>query len=299
MPVAADPLPYDSLAYAQSLAYLGQAQSIPGLPWPVTRRTIPNSDHFDLLGPWPYGSPPDPAQAPAALAALRATGAVTFVAFLRPDCPVDAPGLQAAGLNVVMLKPHFVYDAGETLPEPSKKTRYNLAAAHRRWTVETLDLGAHWPALTALHDELGQRRQLSRITLLDANHFERLAEVPGATGLCVTDGNELVAALVVMEAGATIHFHTIVGHERAYRERAFYALYAEAVRRWGSDRRLCMGGVPSGADGAGVEKFKRRFATSTRPLLMVTAILDAPACAELAARQGAAWFFPPYRTPAE
>ena len=297
-PSAPAPFPFDTPEYAAALAYLGEPAVLPGLPWPVILRPIPNSDRVDALGPWPYASPLSPAQVPGALAALRAAGVVTLTAFLRPDQPLDADGLRAAGLGVLVLKPHFVYDVNEPLPAPSKKTRFNLSAARRRWQVEPLDLAAEWPTLAALHDELAQRRNLSRIARHDARHFERLAAVPGAGGLCVREGGALVAALVVLGDAASVHFHALLGTELAYRERAFYALYAEALRQWGPQRLLCLGGVPSSPDAVGVERFKRRFATSTRPLPMLTAILDAPACVALAARQGAPGYFPPYRTPA-
>jgi hypothetical protein len=291
-------LAYDSAAYANALAYLGEPLTVPGLPWPVIRQAIPGSGRFDVLGPWPYGSPPDPAGAAEALAHLRALGAVTLTAFARPDRPLDAVGLAAAGLEVVVLKPHFVHAADEPIPVMSKKTRYNLSAARRRWRVQPLDLAQQWPAVAALHTELAQRRTMSRITHLDDAHFARLAEVPGAAGLCVVEDGTLVAALVVVVAPASVHFHAIVGVEAAYRERAFYALYDEALRHWGAERLVCLGGAPGGPDGAGIEKFKGRFATSTRPVHMLTAVLDAPACAELVARRGLNQFFPPYRTAA-
>jgi hypothetical protein len=291
-------LPYDTRVYAHSLAYLGEPLEVPGLPWPVIKRGIPTSDHFDVIGPWPYGSPIDPAGVPEALGALRAAGAVTFVAFLRPDCEAPVEALQAAGLGVLPLKPHFMFAADAPPLAPSKKTRFNLNAARRRWAVQPLDLAAHWPAVAALHRELALRRTLSHIAHVDDAHFESLARVPGAAGLGVFDGEVLVAALIVALDAGSVHFHAIVGNELAYRERAFYALYDEALRRWGAARLVCMGGAPSAAEGEGIAKFKQRFANQERPVLMVTATLDEAACAALTAQHGAARFFPPYRTAA-
>ena len=292
-------LPYDTLAYAHTLPHLGRPACFPGLPWPVIIRAIPDSDRCDAIGPWPYGSPIPADQAAVALSELRVEGIVSLLAVFRPDQAVDAAGLRAAGLDCVRLKDHFVFQAHEPRPEPSKKTRHNLAAARRCWSVQCLDLCATWPVLADWHHELSQRRAMSKFAQVETRHFERLAAVPGAAGLGVFDGDELVAALVVVLTEAAVHFHAVVGNERAYRERAFYALYDAAVARWGGERLLCLGGVPSGPDSDGVGKFKRRFATSTRPALMATAILDEPAAKALAARRSAPSFFPPYRTWAE
>ena len=292
-------LPYDSFAYVNSLTHLGLPEVIAGLPWPIVVRPIPGSARCDAVGPWPYGSAPEASQMAAALSALRARGLVSLTAFLRPDCPVDIAALQRSGVQCVPLKDHFIYDARETLPARSKKTRYNIATARRRWAVERLNLPTHWPALAVLHQDLRRRRALSKFAQVEASHFERLADVPGADGLAVFDEGEMIAALVVVRSAARVHFLALLGNEQAHRERAHYALYDAAATRWGSESLLCMGGAPSGEDGPGIDKFKRRFATSTRPVTLLTVILDPVACAELTARRNTPGYFPPYRTPAE
>ena len=292
-------LPFDTFAYGKTLTHLGQPEVIEGLPWPVFVRPIPNSDRYDALGPWPYGSPLDPGQVAVALAALRARGLVSLTAVLRPDCPAEVDALRHSGLEIMPLKEHFIYDAREPLPARSKKTRYNIAAARRRCTVERLDIGANWPALAALQQDLMGRRRLSKIARVEADHFERLVDVPGADGLAIFAKGELVAALVVVRSSAQVHFLALLGNERAHRERAHYALYDAAVTRWGGEHVLCLGGAPSGEAGEGIGKFKRRFATSTRPVSLLKIVLDPAACAELTASRNTPGYFPPYRTPAD
>lgn len=292
-------LPYDSYAYANTLTHLGLPEVIEGLPWPIVVRPIPGSDRCDAVGPWPYGSAPEAGRMAAALPVLRTRGLVSLTAFLRPDCPADAAALRLSGVQCVPLKEHFMYDARQTLPAHSKKTRYNIAAARRRWAVERLNLRTQWPALAALQQDLRQRRALSKFAQVEPAHFERLADVPGSDGLALFDQGEMVAALVVVRSAARVHFLALLGNEQAQRERAHYALYDAAATRWGSESLLCMGGAPSGEDGPGIDKFKRRFATSTRPVTLMTLILDPAACAELTARRHTPGYFPPYRTPAE
>src|SRR5207249_3699946 len=82
-------LPFDTFAYGKTLTHLGQPEMIAGLPWPVIVRPIPNSDRYDAMGPWPYGSPLDPSQWAVALPALRARGLVSLSAVFGPDCSLE------------------------------------------------------------------------------------------------------------------------------------------------------------------------------------------------------------------
>jgi len=292
------PTPFDDPAYGPALAHLGEPWLAAGWPGPLVRRAIPGTIHHDLIGVWPYASAPVGSDAAhAAFAAFRASGAVTFQALARPDEPVDAAALSAAGFAVRPFKTHYVLRPDRPAPAPGAKTRANLARARRTWRVAERPLADHLAAVCAWHEALARRRQMSAQASLPAAHFARLAALPAFTALFAEDDAGPAACLLVAAMDDRIHFHAIAGDERAYRERAFYALYREAVARWGADRTIYFGGAPGGPAGPGIARFKARFANDQTPVHLVTAVLDPAACDALAATRGTPGWFPPYRGP--
>ncbi len=294
-----DRLPFDTPAYGQALSHLGDPVTAPGAPWPVIVRPIPGSSRYDAMGPWPYGSPLSQAGAAALIPALKSQGLVSLNAMIKPGCPLDDQRLAAYGVQVARLKDHFVYQRGAALPQWSKKTRYNLAAARREWRVQPFALIDHWRQLAAYHAELALRRGFSRITNVPADYFRSLAQIPDIIALGAFDAGNLSAALIVARYTGEIHFTIIAGNAQAYARRAFYALYQDAIQRWSADHDLYMGSAPAAANQGGLARFKNRFATHRVPIFMLRAILDPEAYAALASQRGQPGYFPAYRTPFE
>lgn len=268
-----------------------------GWPGPVLRRSIPDADRHDLIGAWPYATTPaDERAAQDAFEGMRDSAAVTFQALARPDRPIDATALQNAGFQTKSLKTHHVRRPDRPARPFSARTRANLARAQRHWRVAAAPISGRLTELCAWHAALAERRQLRGVVALPAAHFERVAQLEGFVALWAEDAEGPGACLIVAECADRIHFHTIAGAARAYRTGAFYALYLDAVTRW-AERTLYFGGAPSGPDGAGIGRFKARFANDTVPIQMITAVLDPVACERLTPAGAANGWFPPYRAP--
>lgn len=289
-------MPFDRAEYLRSLSYIGAPIALSSVPSGVLERAIPGSTRMDAYGSFPYATPWSPRVTALALEELRARGLVTLTMVFRPDGAADVDGLGAVGLECRVLKEHFVFDRGGTLPAQSARTRRNLAGARRHWRIEPIALGATWRQLFALYEVVAARRpRMSAITRASSDHFRALASVPGMVALGAFDADGLAGALIVALTATEVHCHMLFGNERYLRRGAAYALLDAAVTRWGATRTIYFGGAPSGAGGSGVARFKRRFATRTSPALLATAILDPEACADLTAGRPASGFFPPYR----
>jgi hypothetical protein len=293
-----EPLPYDTAAYAATLAHIGTPWGIPEWPGALLASAIPGEpERYDLVGPWPYCTPPSAEQLPMLTAALRTQGFVTFRAFFRPDSNPPVSDLQRHGFVVTPLKEHFVFDPRLDMPTHSAKTRYNIRRAQRRWTVDQVSLADHHSLIARYHDTLTQNRPFSAMAALGPMHLSLLGDVPGVNTLAAFDSEGLGAALITLHSRHSVHFHLIAGADRAYQTCAFYALYQAALDRWGQQFTLYLGGAPSAANGPGIARFKRRFANRSAPILMAYTIVDSDAYQRLVCACAAPnpnWF-PPYR----
>jgi len=289
-------LPFDGADYLRSLGHIGEPIALPPPGGGVLERRIPGSARTDAYGTFPYATPWSATRAASAVRVLRARGLVTLTVVFRPDAAVDLDGLRAAGIECRVLKEHFVIDRGVAPPAPGPRTRRNLASARRRWRVEPVSLRATWCRLYELHDVVVARRpEMSALARPGADHFRALASVPGMVALGAIDEDGLAGALIVALTATEAHCHMLFGNERYFRRGAAYALLDAAVARWGGSRTIYLGGAPSGPDGAGIARFKRRFATRTSPALLATAVLDPRTCDALSAGCVDRGYFPPYR----
>lgn len=298
----ANQLPYDTAAYAATLSHLGTPLAVAGWSACLLKCAIPGAaDRFDAMGPWPYCSPPQIEQLATLYRALHAQGLVTFRAFCRPDTVPAIEPLHCAGFTPVLLKEHFVFDPKLDWPLQSAKTRYNIGRGKRLWGIEPIALAEHQHTIAAYHEQLVRSRTFSTLAALPAEHFSALAALPNVHVLGALDREGLGAALITVHDAKSVHFHAIVGAERAYRTCAFYALYQAAIERWAPSQTIYLGGAPNSPNGPGIAHFKSRFANRRSPVYMLQAVLHGETCRQLVSAQAtspaaspASWF-PPYR----
>ncbi|HEY0835500.1 MAG TPA: hypothetical protein VGE72_16475 [Azospirillum sp.] len=282
----------------RTLGHLGRPATVAALPHAVLFRAIPNAPHEDVLAPWPYGSAPDTDALPEAFARLRDGGAVTFTGILRPDARIDAEAARRAGFATVPLKRHFIVDGARDLPAFSRKTRRNLAIAARHWAIAvTAPTPEQAEEAARLHTSLQRRRALSAMTRMPADHFRRLAGVPGIAVVTARDAEGIGGMLVAARDAGETHLLHILLDERALRTCASYLLMASAIELWGRDGRLYLGGAPAGPDGPGIARFKARWANRTAPVSLLTAVLREDVYRDLSSRHAATPYFPAYRSP--
>lgn len=293
-----DHLAYDTAAYAATLGHLGTPVAISGWQGRLLRCPIPGApDVFDVSSVWPYCSPPDSSQFPTLQQSAQAEGFVTLRAFFRPDAPLSMTHFPQAGFELVLLKEHFVFDSTLDEQPQSAKTRANIRRGLRLWQIELVSLADHHHTIAAYHAQLVQQKPFSAIATLPPAHFAALVDVPNVQVLGALDKEGLGAALITVHSANSVHFHVIVGADRAYRTCAFYALYQAAIARWASSHTLYLGGTPSSSNGQGIAHFKSRFSNCRVPVYMLHTVLNPGLCEQLVSlrpRRNSAWF-PPYR----
>ena len=109
---------------------------------------------------------------------------------------------------------------------------------------------------------------------------------------------ELVAAHLWLVRGDVAYSHLAASSREGYRLGAAYALYAKAIEHFRSELRFLNLGAGAGGDSAsGLERFKRGWATGTRPVYLCGKVFDKDAYERLSRAKRSAAFFPAYREP--
>lgn len=285
--------PFDHPEFIHSMPQVGQPLE-PGLA--VLRRNgLPGGFH-DSIGPLPY-SQQLAGMTPASLRRqLDRHELVAFLAILKPGTASDREAWIAAGFEAEPASPQFVWRPGRELSEHSAKTRHNLRRAREQWRVEPCDVRQYAGEMGVLYAELFARREMSALLRYPRAHFARLAAVPGIEMLGAFDAAGLGAFLIYARWQEEVHTLHLVGAERSYRTRAAYALFQALWEREHAQTTLYFGGAPRAANGAGIARFKQRFANATEAPLFVRALLDPAASQRLQEQRGSYPWFPPYRS---
>jgi hypothetical protein len=291
-------LTYDLPDYLYSLEHIGSKLNLPKSGISLVKRPIDGTNHFDGMGVWPYCTQPNPEVIQIFREEMISEGLISYFAILRPDYPASANAFKTNGFEIHKLKEHFVYDP--SLPEPcySSKTRFNINRGKKLWKLEPIALQCYANEIASFHERLASLKSFSRITHLKSSHFTKLAKLQGVHTVGAFDKMGLGAVLITVHDGNEIHFHTLTGAERAYKKNAFYALYNDALERWGRSSLIYLGGVPFSENAQGISRFKKRFSNRYASVEMVRIILNREISQELARNKNATandWF-PPYRT---
>jgi hypothetical protein len=283
--------PFHSERYLSGFPHIGVVDKRVSAPVPVLRRTIPGSQLFDGLGPWPYMSVTSSDDIPALSDAFA--DLVTLTVITQPGY---LPSLKRG--DVVHMKQHFVFDPGLPFPTLSRKARSHLARGQKRWAfgpVEDLDERIN---MERLYDDLRRRRGLTGGFFdFPRIHFEILAQLENTVFFRVGDSE----ATVGMTCGAIFKDRLQLLHialsDAGLQKHASYALM-QGVLDFCRERRLLllMGGTPRHA-GAGVERFKARWSNRQEAVKLVQIINQPLAYAELCRTACDPTFFPAYRRP--
>jgi len=226
---------------------------------------------------------------------LKAHKLVTATMVVRPDADVAWDALVSESIQAVHLKSHYVWDPALPRPEPRRKTRRNLGIARRHWRIESVSPERIATTGAELHAELASRRNLSAIANVLPSHFQILARLPGVEALGAIDDEGLGAMLIAARSPSETHLLHLLTTPRVIRTCGSYLLMAEALERWGRDRRLYLGGSPNSVDGPGIAQFKARWSNRTASVTLVAITVDHAACRDLAGSRPSGGFFPPYR----
>ena len=298
---------FDDAGYMATLNWIGD---------PVSRNTgaylarrIPGSPHWDARGSWPYQSAPDPealhamAARPDEVSGRRAP--LTWTGVIRPDRSLpEAPG---AGLSthVRPLKSHLWHDPGATPAGAnySARTRRRLRHAGSVFDVRMRAFRDQWLAMSVWQDRLARRRNIPTVSSPDAAHFRGISRLqPGLTCIELRDraDGRLRGGLLFAFASDTgaWHAHSCLVDEGVREAFGSFLLYDTALERLGG-RPIYWGGQPSGANGAGVFRFKQRFSNASAMAYLMSIDIARRELERLRASRPAYAWVPDYRNPGD
>ncbi len=283
--------PFSSPDYLGGLANLGEVEVHPAHPVAVLRRPIPGTARFDGVGPWPYRWINGPEDVEALFEGFRHL--VTLTVVTQPGWEPPEEG----GLNVRLLKQHFVYDPGLPTPELSRRGRRRLRKAERIGNFDVVTDPEGRLAIAELYERLKVRRSLlGGFFDMPREHFTTIAALPGAVFFRVGNPPDIGAMACGLVIGDFLQVLHMVTTESGLTWNASYLLMKglqDEARARGL--RLLTGGMPAtGADG--LRAFKERWANASLPVHLLCIVNDAEAYAVLSgARRPQTPFFPAYR----
>lgn len=197
-------------------------------------------------------------------------------------------------------KDHYLVSLADS-PERfmSRHHRRNVRWAGRRVEVERVDNPMeHLDTWTGLYDNLIRRHDIRGIATFGRECFRRQFSVPGLVVHRAVHAGRTVGMVLWYRDGEFAFYHLAAYDEIGYRTRASFALFREALEQF---RRAGIRCVDLGA-GAGVHndsrdglnRFKRGWANTTRPVYLCGKVLNRGLYEELSTdyRSG---YFPAYR----
>jgi hypothetical protein len=290
------PAGYAHPLYAASFAQWGTPTWLPAAGGALLRRAIAGSDRTDATGLYPLACFAD-------WRALRADvdahlgDAVSLVLVADPFGDHDPVVLESAFDRVVAFKQHLVTDLhavdfAAPLPRPHRR---NLERASERVRVDACDPAAQLDAWCALYAELAARRGITGLRAFSREAFAQQLAVPGLVAFRATVDGALAGLHLWFEQGEVAYGHLGATNALGLETMAAYALYDHARRHFRERVRwLDLGAGASTPAGDGLVRFKRGFATGSRPAWLCTRVLDAQAYDALSAG-AATTYFPAYR----
>lgn len=299
---------YAAAAYAMSLPHVGAPVPLDRSGGRCLLRSIDASDHFDATAPYPFlvcadwGGLADDLVDLADDAGGR--GIVSVTAVTDPLADVDLSVLARAFPDLCRpYKAHHVIDLTAGPPPLDEHHRRNVRLGRRDTAVEITDHGAAWADdWLRLYDHLVARHAITGTAAFPAESLRRQLAVPGMLAVrALHDGAVVGMTLWALDEDRA-YYHLGAYDETGYRVRAAYAMFAEVLAALAT-RGIRHVGLGAGAGthtaSAGLERFKRGWATGTSPAHLCGRILDRAAYARLCADAGVpatAAFFPAYRS---
>ncbi|HEY0014582.1 MAG TPA: GNAT family N-acetyltransferase [Allosphingosinicella sp.] len=289
--------------YTASLAGFGRPRHLPlSDGWILEREA--GEGAADAMGPYPIFACRDWSALHRDLDALAETGLVSLGLVADPFGDWSEDDLQRCFPDrLIRFKDHFVADLGEVRPETlSKHHRYYARKAMRDVEVDVFpgdpaDFLDDW---AALYGTLTERHGLTGIKAFSRDAFAAQLRIPGMVVLRAREGETVVGAHLWYVQGDVAYSHLAALSDRGYALNGSYALYWFAIEHFRERVRWLEIGAGAGTStdaDDGLTRFKRGWASGTRPVWFCGRIFDAERYAALTAARGLAdaAYFPAYR----
>ncbi len=269
------------------------------------KRPIPETDTFDLAGPYPCLSVSDHRALADEVMSLRGTGAVSVV-FVTSAFEESSVARDLARLTICRpFKTHY-------LVRFDRPWREHLSAHHARELQRAARNGVEirifatnegyadtfWP----LYEVLIARHGIAGIQALGPQIVAAQFGLPGMLAIEAVLGGEVIASSIWAHDDREAHLHLHAQTERAYRLCAGYLLYEAALDHFSTRlAQVDLGGAAGLADRMddGLGRFKRGWSNAMAQTYLCGEILDEDCYRALTEARGAAHsaFFPQYRSP--
>lgn len=272
------PTGYLNRGYAEACAEFGTPTELQRCGGWYLKRTIPGSAALDGMGCYPLFACRDWARLAEDIDAL-AGELVSFSAVLDPFGRYVPQDLQRCFHDVVIpFKDHYVARLDRS-PEHfvSRHHRYYARKAMREVQVEICTRPADFlDEWVALYATLTRKHGIRGIRAFTRNSFARQLALPGLVMFLGRHEGAVVGAHLWFEQENVAYSHLAACNERGYALSAMYALYWTALQHFNGRVHWLELGGGSGTDEAseGLTRFKRGWATDTRPVFFCGRIFD-------------------------
>ncbi len=298
---------FDQKQYFETLSWLGKRIHL--LEGSVVLRPLPMAMQ-DARGSWPYQSPPSIRM----LKSLAEHGAaVSLTTVIRPDIspfwikPALAEIRNEFSAELRPLKAHLCHSASSVpaREDYSSRTLRRLSEARKLFSVQREDFGPCHMCIAEWQENVRNFRGIPHTSSPDSAHFAALTKIQPQlidALACITlrrrDDGALSGVFLAGQDGVngSWHAHSALTDAAARANFGNYLLF-DAVIEILNGQDIWFGGAPSGANGAGVFRFKQRFANRSSTAHILSVDLIPGAVKRLRATLGNFSFLPDYRDP--
>jgi len=292
---------YANERYARSLEEFGAVRRMPRFGGWLLVSPIAGSHVFDGMGCYPLFCCVDWRALAADFDSL-AGDLVSVRLVTDPFANADLDRLTAAFPDrCYEYKRHFVTDLSQPLEKTiaghhMRNVGKTLDSLEVRQSTDDVDLILKWQPL---YDTLIRRHEIRGIAQFSSASFEKQSKVPGFISFSALDGHNTCGMNWWYVCGDVVYYHLGAYSERGYECRASYALFWSALQHFATLglRWACLGaGAGLQSAESGLTRFKRGWATTTRPAYFCGRIFNPAAYAKLVAAANAqSEYFPAYR----
>ena len=294
---------YGSAEFVASLPDMGTPYQLPRSGGWVLERPVPGTDRLDAIGPYPLLCCRDWGGLTDDLAEVG-TRWVSLTAVADPLAEVDEEGLRRAFPDLALpFKRHWVVDLprdAETFMHPNHRRKARRAL--ERITVEEAASPAEWvDEFLRLFGVLRSRLGLKGVRAFTPETLTSQLTAPGASVWRARRDGHTVSMILWYVDGRRAWQHLGASDPRGYEVYASFGLFRASIEAFATRglRALHLGGgVGTGEEEDGLGRFKRGWATGTRPAWLCGRVFDRETYAQLDTATlgtGPERYFPAYR----
>lgn len=286
--------------YAASLAEFGKPRKLPASGGWILERAISGLPYRDAMGCYPLFSCRDWQGLGNDLKTLE-NKLVSLALVTNPFGDFTVDQLQANFDVCIRFKEHYVTDLSKPFKmSVHKDHRYKARKALRDVSIERCDNPQEYLLeWVNLYEHLISRHKITGIRAFSKEAFRQLLQVPGVELFIARHKNEIIGAQIWLVQDKIGYVHLTAMNQLGYKFSASYALRWIAMSYFADQLEWIDHGAGTGLkqNEDGLTRFKKRWASETRPTYFCGRILDQEKYDEICRKTGLTNtdYFPAYR----